>query len=478
MEVTPKAVAAGIPVHCAFTELVPTANVAPNPRNPNKHPDKQIKLLAKIIRQQGWRAPVTVSLRSGLVVRGHGRLLAAAYLGAAEVPVDYQEYASEAEEWADLIADNRIAELASLDSRALVDLIEELDTGFIDVELTGYSEEALTALIHALDGTDDDAPAGEDDLPAIPETPRTKPGDLWLLGHHRLLFGDATSKADLARVTKGEKAHLVFTDPPYGVDYESQRLGKIRNDALADDALVGLLVPALKLAALHSIDTAAFYIWHASATRRDYEHALDMAGLMERQYLIWVKTHAVLGHADYHWSHEPCFYAFKAGHSPNFYGDRAQQTIWRAVLAKTKEIGMTLGNGVVLLDGAGGRLYLAPKAPKGKKTRHIRIAQGDQVYIATDTLANDAWEIARDTQTEHPTQKPVELARRAIENSSLPGDIVLDPFVGSGTTLVAAELTGRRCHAVELDPRWCDVVVGRWERLTGQVATREGEAQE
>jgi len=464
----------GVPVYCSYTEIMDIERMIENPRNPNKHPEAQIKLLARIIKVQGWRAPITISDRSGFIVKGHGRLAAAKIARQSQVPVDRQHYESEAEEWADMIADNRLGELSQIDNTMLLDLLQEVDTGEIDILLTGYSDDDIQGLINAISGADDtDAGSGDDNIPAKPAAPPiTKPGDLWILGGHRILCGDATNPEHVHRVMQGEKAAMVHTDPPYGVSYQSAsgKFDILKNDDKTHDELIQkLLLPSFRLMTKITDEAAAFYIWHASSTRREFEFAMDATGLIESQYIIWVKNGIVMGHADYQWAHEPCYYASKAGCTPKFYGDRAQHTVWRATLATTGAIGVltTLGPGVVILDGKGGTLYLAPKAPKGKKTRHIRLTEGQCINLYNENQENTVWEVARETGTEHPTQKPAELARRAIENSSQPGEIVWDSFMGSGTTLIAAELTGRIGYGLELDPVYCDVIVKRYMSIHG-----------
>jgi DNA modification methylase len=191
-----------------------------------------------------------------------------------------------------------------------------MDTGEVPVELTGYSEEDLADIIAAMEGADDTQDDKADAVPMPDNIPMSKAGDIWNLGHHRLLCGSATDKAAVARLMAGEKAQMVNTDPPYGVSYETQsgKFDMIKNDDLTGDDLMGtLLLPAFKNYVEHTEDEAAFYIWHASSTRRDFEDAMTAAGIVEKQYIIWVKTAPVLGRADYQWEHEPCFYAEKAG---------------------------------------------------------------------------------------------------------------------------------------------------------------------
>lgn len=274
-----RATAGNIPVFCAFDKLIDPKDLVGNPRNPNQHPADQIHLLAHIIQSQGWRAPITVSNQSGFVVRGHGRLAAALEFGAECVPVDYQNYSSEAEEWADLIADNRLAELSEIDNTKIADLIAEMDTGEVPVILSGYTEDEIANLLTAI-------------------------------------AGDGDSEA----------------------------------------------------------------------------------------------------------------------------------------------------------DGAGSKMHITEKPPKDKKSRYLRVEKGKGVYLYSEGKENTLWEVNRETGTEHPTQKPVELAQRAIENSTQEGEIVLDLFGGSGTTLIGAELTRRTAFLTEVDPKYVDVIVSRYARITGNVA--------
>lgn len=472
-EATPRALTPdGIPVFCAHDEIISVEKATPNPKNPNQHDTRQVELLGNIIQANGWRAAVTISKRSGFIVKGHGRRLAAIEKGWEYVPVDYQDYASEAEEWADLIADNRLAELSTLDTTMLVDLINEMDTGDVPVELSGYTEEDLAAIIAAMDGADDTVDDKADAVPATQNIPMSKVGDVWSLGSHRLICGSATDRNTITKLMAGEKAQMVNTDPPYGVSYKTQsgKFEEIKNDDLThDDLMTSLLIPAFKNYTEFSDPDAAFYIWHASSTRRDFEDAMTAAALLEKQYIIWVKNAPVLGHADYQWAHEPCFYAEKAGQSAHFYGDRTQRTTWKVVLRGADQMATVLTGGVVLTDGAGGKLLLNDKVPKGKKIRYIRLPNGKSVCLYPESKASTVWEVAKETGTEHPTQKPVELAVRAIDNSSKPGDLVADFFGGSGSTLIGAEMTGRRCNTTELDPRYCDVIVNRYVRFTGNI---------
>lgn len=471
-EAEPRDTIGDIPVFCAYDELVDIGKAVPNPKNPNQHPKKQIELLAKIIKAQGWRQPITISNRSGLIVKGHGRLQAAILLGLDKVPVDFQNYASEAEEIADLTADNRIAELADMDADMLGGILSDINLEEFPIELSGYTEEELEELIGGI-AEEDSAADDLDDEKEQPLPPMSKPGDLWLLGEHRLICGDATDPATIDRLMNGEKAAMVHTDPPYGVSYTGgvgKEWAAIKDDnKTGDDLLNKLLIPAFRNMRRHTIEKAAFYIWHASSTRRDFEDAMTAAGLMEYQYLIWVKNNIQMGRMHYQYDHEPCFYAAKEGQTPNFYGDRAQHTVWRVTTHTEGQQMTVLGNGIAITDGKGKTLYITDKTPKGKKVRTLRMEPGGSLDLYQEDKMDTVWKIDRETNYLHPTQKPVEIPRRAIENSSKPGEIVIDLFGGSGSTLLGAEMTGRRCYTTELDPCYCDVIISRYVTQTGNI---------
>lgn len=308
----------------------------------------------------------------------------------------------------------------------------------------------------------------EIDAPEPPANPITKPGDLWELDNHRLLCGDATSLDSLKRLMGREQASLIFTDPPYGISYvaSSGNHKAIAGDDLRGDTLAKLLIKALKAATRVADDTAAFYVWYASTTTADFAYALKAAGLVELQQIVWAKPVPVLGRADYQWSHELCFYAAKDGSRPAFYGDRTQPTIWRTTI-RTGDgaTAVTLEPGLVLTDGKGTKLFLSTRDPK-RRHRVIRVEEGQPLDLVGNIPGSTIWEVRRDAANpEHPTQKPVELARRAIENSSRPGEIILDIFLGSGTTLIGAEQLGRRCYGIDIEPGYLDVAIGRYLKL-------------
>lgn len=359
-----------------------------------------------------------------------------------------------------------------MDNTMLADILAEIDTGEFPLELTGYTEEDLEGIIESIAGADDAEPNNQDDEHEQPLPPMSKPGDLWMLGPHRLICGDATDEKTIERLMDGEKAALISTDPPYGVSYVSQsnKFEMIQNDDKTHDELYSkLLVPSFKNLVRHSTEEAAFYIWHASSTRRDFEDAMTAVGLMENQYITWVKNGFTLGRSDYQWGTEYCFYASKAGIRPKFYGDRAQNTAWRVTQRKDAGMATTLGNGLVVTDGAGVKIYVTDTPPKGKKLRYIRTEADKPLEIYSENKATTAWEVARETGALHPTQKPIELITIAIENSSQPGEIVLDCFGGSGSALIAADKAGRRGYSIELSPHYVDVIITRYLLSTGNL---------
>lgn len=408
--------ASGISVYCAYDELTDIDSLIPNPRNPNTHPEKQVQLLAKIIKNQGWRAPITVSNRSGFIVRGHGRLLAAQLLGVDQVPVDRQNYETEAEEWADLVADNRIAELAEMDTALLMDLVVELNASEYDIELTGFDEKEIEQLIAQFQLPGE---IQEDDFDADAEAakikePITKPGDIWILGNHRLMCGDATVISDVEKLMCDKKADMIFTDPPYNVDYtgKTEDALKIKNDNLNDNDFYKFLYDSFLNMLTFTVPGGAVYVCHADSEGLNFRKALIESGWLMKQCIIWVKNSLVMGRQDYHWQHEPLLYGWKPGAAHKWYSGRKETTVWNF----------------------------------DKPLRN----------------------------TEHPTMKPVGIPAKAIQNSSKAGDIVLDLFGGSGTTLIAAEQTGMVSFMMEIDPIYCDVIILRWEQLTGHKAERLG----
>jgi DNA modification methylase len=463
MHIIPKIQADGIPVYCAFEELADVATLIPNPRNLNQHGDKQINLLAKIIKNQGWRAPITVSNRSGFVVRGHGRLLAAQSLGVSQVPVDCQDYATEAEEWADLIADNRIAELAEMDDSLLAGLLAEF--GDMDVELDGFSAKEVDQMLAELDN----AEVVEDDFDAAAEaakikTPVTQPGGIWQLGRQRLMCGDSTALADVQKLMDGQLADMIFTDPPYNVNYQGSTAEQltIKNDNMSADQFNAFLQDAFAAMLAVAAPGAAIYVCHADSEGANFRGALQDASWLLKQCLIWVKNQFVIGRQDYQWRHEPILYGWKPGAAHRWYGGRKQGT----VIEDSAPL-------VIQRDNEGALLNFT----FGLQTVTLRVPSFEILQAGGDELST-AWRFEKPLRNgEHPTMKPIGLCARAIANSSKPGENVGDFFGGSGSTLIAAEQVGRSAYVMEVDPVYCDVIVKRWEEFTGQRALRITESK-
>lgn len=431
----PKATAGGVPVFCAHDAIVEVEKLVPNPKNPNKHPEEQIALLGRIIKATGWRQPITVSNRSGFIVKGHGRLMAALGAGLTAVPVDYQEYTSEAEEYADLVADNRLAELSEIDNAMLADIFKELDE--IPTELTGYTEEEASDLVNIFADEEINDQIEEDLVPEarLDADPLTRPGDIWQLGEHKLICGDSTKAETYAALMGGEKARLIITDPPYNVDYTggTDKALKIKNDNMGDEAFRQFLTDAFVNMAQYGAPAAAVYVWHAASEGLNFNAAVKKAGIQLKQCLIWVKSHFSLGRQDYQWKHEPCLYCWLPGDNHYFIDDRKQTTVVEQEQLELNKL--TKAELVAILSH-----YMSP--PEAQTT----------VLYEKKPLRSDL----------HPTMKPIKLIARLMTNSSKRGWIVLDPFMGSGTTLITAEKTGRIARGIELDPYYCDVIVRRY----------------
>ena len=395
-------------------EMMPVASLAPYAANARMHPTEQVAQLAASIAEFGFNVPVLVD-DAGVLIAGHGRVLAAKALGLDAVPAIRLGHLTEAQARAFRLADNQLALNSTWDESLLAAELRELRAEEFDLGLIGFDQAMLDRLL--VDAAGDAPPAtGDPDAPAPepPVVPVTRPGDLWQLGPHRLLCGDATSAADVARLLDGAAPHLMITDPPYGVNYDPEwrneagvsatmRTGKVANDDRADWRQAWALFPG---------DVA--YVWHAGVHSRTVIDSLEASGFVIRSQIVWAKSRFVLGRGDYHWQHEPCLYAVRKGTTGHWQGARDQATLWS----------ITTG--------------------------------GDE-----------------DAATVHGTQKPVECMRRPMLNNSAPGDAIYEPFCGSGSTIIAAESIERRCFAMEIDPRYCDVIIERWQSFTGSKAQLE-----
>ncbi len=389
-------------------------DLIPYARNARTHSDEQVARIAASIKEFGWTNPIIIDGENGIVA-GHGRTLAARKLGLTEVPCIELKNLTETQKRAYILADNRLALDAGWDNEMLALELGDLKDAGVDLELTGFSDEELDELLatptESADGDEDEAPEPQED-------PVSKRGDVWILGAHRVMCGDSCSADDISKLfgsTGGgtPTVSLYLTDPPYNVAYEggTKDALTIQNDNMEDGQFRQFLVDAFSMADTVMQPGAVFYIWHADSEGFNFRGACRDVGWPIRECLIWAKNMFVMGRQDYQWRHEPCLYGWKEGAAHKWYSDRSQSTVL--------EFDKPTRNGV------------------------------------------------------HPTMKPVELFRYLIENSSKKGDVVFDSFGGSGTTLIASEETGRVARLMELDPRYVDVIVKRWQEMTGKEATLE-----
>jgi DNA modification methylase len=396
--------------HWAIERLIPYAD------NARFHSEADIDKLVDSLRRWGWTNPALVD-ENGVLICGHGRIRAAAKLGLTSIPVMIARGWSEEEKRAYRLADNQLAIRGNWDLALLGKELHQIGSSDFDLGLIGFEPDQLA---HILAGLNSVGLIDPDSVPAVPDQPVTRPGDVWLLGEHRIVCGDSTGAADVTAVLAGSEPHLMVTDPPYGVAYDPSwrarrhlsrgRLaqGKVLNDDRADWRQAYALFPG---------DTA--YVWFGALHGEVATAGLAACGFQLRAQIVWVKQHFTLSRGDYHWKHEVCWYAVRAGKTSHWQGDRTQTTVWE----------------------------IANNNPFGNRGRE------------------ESWE--------HATQKPVECMRRPIINNSRPGEAIYDPFLGSGSTLIAAEMTGRVCFGLELNPAYVDVVVRRWQLFTGRVARHQ-----
>jgi DNA modification methylase len=389
------------------------SELVPYARNARTHSDAQVAQIAASIREWGWTVPVLVD-ETGSIIAGHGRVLAARKLGLAEVPVMVAAGWTETQRKAYVLADNKLTLNAGWDTELLKLELAELKFEDFGLALIGFDGDELADLFASpTEGLTD-----PDAVPDAPGVPVSRLGDVWTLGRHRLACGDSTDATVVAQVLAGVRPHLMVTDPPYGVAYDPAW----RNEALegSKTARVGKVLNDDRADwreawALFPGDVV--YVWHGALHAGTVAESLTATGFDIRAQIIWGKERLVMGRGHYHWQHEPCWYAVRGGATGHWSGDRKQTTLWQ-------------------------------------------IASRDQ-----------------DTATTHGTQKPVECMRRPIENNSSSGQAVYEPFSGSGTTLIAAEMAGRACHAVELSPAYVDVAVLRWQAFTGQQAAHHADGR-
>ena len=397
-------------------KTIPVSDLVPYARNSRTHSPQQVDKIAASIREFGFLNPVIVDAQNGIVA-GHGRVLAAQKLGLTTLPCIEASHLTEAQRKAYVLADNRLALDAGWDNELLRIELQELQSDGFNLELTGFNlDEIAGFLVDPNAGlTDPDA------VPDVPANPVTVLGDIWVMGKHRIACGSSTDAHTVEAVLAGVKPHLMVTDPPYGVEYDAawrsdpkaggkgaedkRAVGKVLNDDRADWS---------EAWALFSGDVA--YVWHAGVFAGNVGDSLINNGFKLRSQIIWAKSSLSMGRGDYHWQHEPCWYAVREGKTGHYGGDRKQTTLWQINKPQKSETG-------------------------------------------------------------HSTQKPIECMKRPIENNSSAGQAVYEPFSGSGTTIIAGEMTGRCIYAIELSPAYVDVAVKRWQDFTGMKATLEGDGR-
>ncbi len=396
--------------------LVPVCDIQPDPDNPKDHSPEQIDLLCKSMTTV-WTNPLILD-ENNMVIAGHGRLMAAKQLGLDRVPCIILDGLTHAEKIQIQIFDNKSGELSLWNLDKLCIKIDQLRDLGADLEVTGFSDKEISDIFDdAAEGKPDEHDEQMDTVPTPPATPQCKHGDIWIIGrhklhcYHRLICGDSTSTPVLTELMDGALANLMVTDPPYNVDVQNSAGKKIMNDNLSDADFDRFINTAMSAAANVLAPGAAFYVWHGENASREFRNACDKNGLKVHQTLIWRKNIFTMGRQDYQWQHEPCHYGWKIGAAHFWCGDRNQSTV---------------------LD------YDKPQE-----------------------------------NPLHPTMKPIALIERQILNSSLRGQIVLDPFGGSGSTMIACEKTNRICRMAELDPTYCDVIIKRFLDTFGGVAINQ-----
>jgi len=413
--------------------LMDPIKLNPYQNNPRKNEEAVYKV-AESIQQFGFRVPITID-KNNIVVTGHTRLKAALKLDLKEVPVIILEDMTEDQVKAFRLADNKTAEYAKWDLEALALELEE-----IQMDMSAFEFDVATVKAEKLE---------EDDFDIVPpKVPQTKYGEIYQLGKHKLMCGDSTIQEDIEALMDGEKADLLVTDPPYNVDYKGTA-GKIINDNMESSAFQEFLA-ALFIAADSVLKPGgAFYIWHADSERFNFLVACNRAGWEIRQALIWYKSSLVLGRQDFQWIHEPCLYGWKSGAAHYFIDDRTFTTVFRD----------------------------EPLNIDKMKVKELReVLRKLHAELRTTVMEEDKPLRNKD----HPTTKPIKLLGRQIAVSSRLNELVLDICGGSGSTLITAHQLDRRCNMMELDPKYCDVIIKRYEELTGEKAVRirEGETNE
>ena len=415
-------------------ENVSIDKLVPYARNSRTHSDAQVAQIAASIKEFGFTNPVLIDGDGGIIA-GHGRVMAAKSMKLESVPCIRLDHLTEAQKKAYVIADNKLALNAGWNDQMLgLELADLQGLGF-DLELTGFNKDELASLMapEPTDGLID-----EDEVPSIPEHPKSQRGDVWLMGEHRLMCGDSTQADDLAKLMDGDKADLVWTDPPYNVAING-KAGKIMNDDMSDAEFRKFLNAVYARYFENMREGAVIYVAHADSERVAFTDCFVKANLKLSQILVWAKQSGTLSRQDFNWKHEPILYGWKEGAGHYFCKDFTLTT----VIDDDLDI------------------------DKMKKDDMVAMLKQIKEQMPTTVIRHD-----RPTKSDlHPTMKPVGLVQRMVEWSSMDGWIVLDLFGGSGSTLIACQKANRRARLMELDPKFCDVIVKRYQEFTGKKAT-------
>ena len=415
-----------------MVDMVPISAIKPYKRNAKKHPQEQIDQIINSIKAFGMNDPIGVWGKDNIIVEGHGRYLALREMGeSGAVPVIHLDNLTDEQRKAYALAHNKLTMNTDFDFDILELELADID---LDMEQFGFEFEDDSEKVSDREAAEDDFDPNE-----IPKS-CSHPGDIFQLGSHRLMCGDSTNRSEVVNLLGGVEADLLITDPPYNVDYTGNTKDKMKimNDSMQDEAFEAFLTDAFRNADAVMRAGAAFYIWHADAKSLFFRRAVQNVNWTVRQALIWVKNSIVLGRQDYLWKHEPCLYGWKAG-THYFVDDRTNTTV------------------------------IDDKIDIKKLKKDEMIALLEEIYsdkVPTSVIYEDKPNVS----DIHPTMKPIKLIARLIKNSSKPGQLVLDLFGGSGSTLIACEQLDRRCFMMELDPHYCDVIIKRWEDFTGREA--------
>lgn len=410
-------------------EFIKIEDLHPYEKNAKIHDEEQIQRIARSIEEFGFKQNLVIDEDNTIII-GHGRLEAAKRLGMVELPCIRAKDLTPEQIKALRLADNKVAE-SGWNEELLLQELQEI--GELDMEAFGFISTAAA---------DENITVNEVEMPSIPDDPKAQEGDIYRLGDHILICGDSTKRETIEALMGGEIADLIVTDPPYNVAYEGRTKEKltIKNDKMSEANFINFLTDAFQAVAPSLKAGGAFYIWHSSSAQMQFEQAMRNVGWKPRQQLIWNKNTMILGRQDYQWKHEPCFYGWADGAAHYFVDDRKQTTVFEDMRPNIKAM------------------------KKEELQELLEELLGDKV--STTVIYEDkpaASEI-------HPTMKPIRLLARQIKNSSKPGEIVVDIFGGSGSTLIACEQLGRKCRTVELDPRYTDAIIERWETFTGKKA--------